>query len=76
VKAISRHDLNDTDKIDRRESFVLLETLLPEHFHHVHLAWSTQSATRSREGVGARPSPEQGHGGGDVLRRPELHGIG
>jgi rhodanese-related sulfurtransferase len=35
VKAISRQDLKD--KIDRRESFVLLETLSPEHFHHVHL---------------------------------------
>jgi rhodanese-related sulfurtransferase len=35
VKAISRQDLKD--EIDRREPFVLLETLSPEHFLHVHL---------------------------------------
>jgi rhodanese-related sulfurtransferase len=35
VKAIDRRALKD--KIDRRESFVLLETLSPEHFQHVHL---------------------------------------
>ena len=35
VKTISRQELKD--KIDRHEPFVLLETLSPEHFHHVHL---------------------------------------
>ena len=45
VKAISRHEL--TDKIDRRESFVLLETLSPEHFHHVHLL-GARNAARDR----------------------------
>jgi rhodanese-related sulfurtransferase len=35
VKEIGRQELKD--KIDRRESFVLLETLSPEHFQHVHL---------------------------------------
>ena len=35
VKSIDRDALKS--KIDRRESFVLLETLSPEHFRHVHL---------------------------------------
>jgi rhodanese-related sulfurtransferase len=35
VKGIDRQDLKD--KIDRREPFVLLETLSPEHFQHLHL---------------------------------------
>ena len=35
VKGIDRRELKD--KIDRHESFVLLETLSPEHFQHVHL---------------------------------------
>lgn len=35
VKAIDRQELKD--KIDRHESFVLLETLSPEHFQHVDL---------------------------------------
>jgi rhodanese-related sulfurtransferase len=35
VKPIDRDDLKQ--KLDRRESFVLLETLSPEHFQHVHL---------------------------------------
>jgi rhodanese-related sulfurtransferase len=35
VKTIDRQELKD--RIDRRKSFVLLETLSPEHFHHVHL---------------------------------------
>lgn len=35
VKAIDRQKLKD--KIDRHESFVLLETLSPEHFQHAHL---------------------------------------
>ncbi len=35
VKSIDRNELKE--KIDRREPFVLLETLSPEHFQHVHL---------------------------------------
>lgn len=35
VKTIDRHELKA--KIDRTDSFVLLETLAPEHFQHVHL---------------------------------------
>jgi rhodanese-related sulfurtransferase len=35
VKAIDRDELKS--KIDRRESFVLLEALSPEHFHLAHL---------------------------------------
>jgi rhodanese-related sulfurtransferase len=35
ARAIDRHELKN--KLDRRESFVLLETLSPEHFQHVHL---------------------------------------
>jgi hypothetical protein len=35
VKAIDGHELKA--KIDRNDSFVLLETLSPEHFQHVHL---------------------------------------
>ena len=35
VKAIDRQELKD--KIERRESFVLLETLSPKHYQHVHL---------------------------------------
>jgi rhodanese-related sulfurtransferase len=35
VKSIDREELKR--KIDRREPFVLLETLSPEHFQHVHL---------------------------------------
>lgn len=35
VKAIDRQELKD--KIDRHEPFVLLETLSPEHFEHLHL---------------------------------------
>lgn len=35
VKAIERQELKD--KIDRNESFVLLESLSPEHFQHEHL---------------------------------------
>jgi rhodanese-related sulfurtransferase len=35
VKGIDRHELKA--KIDRKDSFVLLETLAPEHFQHVHL---------------------------------------
>jgi rhodanese-related sulfurtransferase len=35
VKTIDREELKK--KIDRHESFVLLETLSPEHFQHVHL---------------------------------------
>ena len=42
VKAISRQELRD--KIDRRESFVLLVTLSPEHFHHVHLPGARNAA--------------------------------
>jgi rhodanese-related sulfurtransferase len=35
VKTIDRHELKA--KIDRSDAFVLLETLAPEHFQHVHL---------------------------------------
>lgn len=35
VKPIERDELKG--KIDRRESFVLLETLAPEHFRNIHL---------------------------------------
>jgi rhodanese-related sulfurtransferase len=35
VKPIERNELKE--KIDRRESFVLLETLSPEHFRNAHL---------------------------------------
>lgn len=35
VKSIDRQELKG--KIDRHEPFVLLETLSPEHFQHVHL---------------------------------------
>jgi rhodanese-related sulfurtransferase len=35
VKAIDRRELKE--KIGRHEPFVLLETLSPEHFQHVHL---------------------------------------
>jgi rhodanese-related sulfurtransferase len=35
MQSISRDELKQ--KIDRREPFVLLETLSPEHFEHVHL---------------------------------------
>jgi rhodanese-related sulfurtransferase len=35
VKAIDRHELKA--KIDRKDVFVLLETLSPAHFQHVHL---------------------------------------
>jgi rhodanese-related sulfurtransferase len=35
AKSIDREELKN--KIDRREPFVLLETLSPEHFQHVHL---------------------------------------
>lgn len=35
VKAIDRHELRA--KMDRKDSFVLLETLAPQHFQQVHL---------------------------------------
>jgi rhodanese-related sulfurtransferase len=35
LKTIGRQELKS--KIDRHESFVLLETLSPEHFQHMHL---------------------------------------
>ena len=70
VKTIDRHELKA--KIDRTDSFVLLETLAPEHFQHVHLPGATQCATRSRKGVRLRTHPQQGHAGGDLLRRSEV----
>jgi rhodanese-related sulfurtransferase len=45
AQAIDRQELKD--KIDRRESFVLLETLSPEHFQHVQLP-GARNAPRDR----------------------------